>query len=290
MVGVVSEPFTTTAQAVPAHGSPHRNSYEQNRVHLGSGAGFGDASTGYIAGGAGTDSSATAGMGTSSQAMGLAGVALGCMALVRSRRNKNRRSGGVSARAATATAARSTAEDNKFLSSVDHTEILARAPKNIREVRLAYKPPVDQPLPRPENDLMLRMARGEPTDGKVPKWMMRQAGRYLPEFRAIRAANRFFEVCQSPALAAEVTLQPLRRYPDLDAGIIFSDILVIPQAMGQEVKMVPGLGPMADKPIRTLDDMKQLNMTPDIEKTLGYVFDAIYHTVDQLDNRVPIIG
>ena len=80
------------------------------------------------------------------------------------------------------------------------------------------------------NDLLLRAARGEEVE-RAPVWVMRQAGRYLPEFREIRAGAEFFKVCQTPELACEVTLQPIRRFPGLDAAIIFSDILVIPQAV-----------------------------------------------------------
>lgn len=86
---------------------------------------------------------------------------------------------------------------------------------------------------------MLRAARGEPVD-RVPVWVMRQAGRYLPEFQEVRKQHDFFTVCRTPELACEVTMQPLRRF-DLDASIIFSDILVIPQALGMIVEMHPGL-------------------------------------------------
>ena len=90
------------------------------------------------------------------------------------------------------------------------------------------------------NDNILRAARGEPVD-RVPVWIMRQAGRYLPEFREFRKSHDFFEICQTPQYACEITLQPIKRF-DLDASIIFSDILVIPQAMNMEVKMEPGKG------------------------------------------------
>jgi uroporphyrinogen decarboxylase len=135
------------------------------------------------------------------------------------------------------------------------------------------------------NDVILRVARGEKSD-HVPKWMHRQAGRYLPEFREVRGINEFFKVCQSPALATEVTLQPLRRFPDLNAVIIFSDILVIPQAMGMECEMRPGQGPVFPTP---LTDLSQLNMTPNIEETLGYVFDAIFHTCEK-QSAGPVFG
>lgn len=94
-------------------------------------------------------------------------------------------------------------------------------------------------FPQLKNDRVLRAARGEPVD-RVPVWVMRQAGRYLPEFQEIRAQYDFFTVCQTPALACQVTLQPIDRF-DLDASIIFSDILVIPQAMGLKVEMVAGV-------------------------------------------------
>lgn len=92
-------------------------------------------------------------------------------------------------------------------------------------------------FPALQNDRVLRAARGLEVD-RVPVWVMRQAGRYLPEFQAVRADHDFFAVCQTPELACEVTLQPIRRF-DLDAAIIFSDILVIPQALGMEVLMKP---------------------------------------------------
>lgn len=93
-------------------------------------------------------------------------------------------------------------------------------------------------FPPLKNDLILKAAKGEPTE-RVPIWIMRQAGRYLPEFQEIRSKHDFFSVCQTPALASEVTLQPIKRF-DLDASIIFSDILVLPQAMGLTIEMVPG--------------------------------------------------
>merc|ERR1712188_73512 len=99
-----------------------------------------------------------------------------------------------------------------------------------------------EPFPPLKNDVLLRAARGERTD-RSPVWVMRQAGRYLPEFREVRAQSDFFTVCKTPELACEVTLQPIRRYA-LDAAIIFCDILVIPQAMGMDVEMVPGKGPV----------------------------------------------
>jgi uroporphyrinogen decarboxylase len=142
-------------------------------------------------------------------------------------------------------------------------------------------------FPALQNDLLLRAARGERTE-RTPVWMMRQAGRYLPEYRALRAEDEFFTVCRTPDLAAEVTLQPLRRFP-LDAAIIFSDILVVPQAMGLEVLMVRGRGPHFPAPIETPDALARLQ-DPDVRATLGYVFDAITLTRRLLEGRVPLLG
>jgi len=138
------------------------------------------------------------------------------------------------------------------------------------------------------NDRLLKAARREEVD-KTPVWAMRQAGRYLPEFREVRAKNDFFTVCRTPTLACEVTLQPIRRF-ELDAAIIFSDILVVPQAMGMEVQMVPGKGPVFPQPLRTVEQMASLNMEPDINKELGYVFQAITLTRHELKGKVPLIG
>ncbi|KAJ3723387.1 uroporphyrinogen decarboxylase [Lentinula raphanica] len=143
-------------------------------------------------------------------------------------------------------------------------------------------------LPPLRNDLLLRAARGEKTE-RAPVWIMRQAGRYLPEFRALRANHEFFEICRTPELATEITLQPIRRYSGLiDASIIFSDILVIPQAMGMEVLMNPG--PSFPDPLNTPDDVSKLNQTVDVDKELGYVFQAITQTRIGLDGEVPLIG
>ncbi len=139
------------------------------------------------------------------------------------------------------------------------------------------------------NDRILRAARRKPTD-RTPVWMMRQAGRYLPEYRALRAEHEFFDVVQTPALAAEVTLQPLRRFP-LDAAIIFSDILVIPQALGLEVQMVPGQGPHFPAPLAGPEDLSRL-VEPDLKRALGHVFEALRLTRRRLEAEahVPLIG
>ncbi|XP_014681397.1 PREDICTED: uroporphyrinogen decarboxylase-like isoform X2 [Priapulus caudatus] len=139
-----------------------------------------------------------------------------------------------------------------------------------------------------KNDLALRAARGEKTE-RVPVWVMRQAGRYLPEFRETRAEHDFFTICRTPVLACKVTLQPIERF-DLDAAIIFSDILVVPQAMGMVVEMLPGKGPHFPEPLNTPDDIGRLNKPVNVSQELGYVFDAITLTRHRLEGRVPLIG
>ncbi|KAM9691278.1 uroporphyrinogen decarboxylase isoform 2-T2 [Dama dama] len=145
-----------------------------------------------------------------------------------------------------------------------------------------------QGFPELKNDTFLRAAWGEETD-YTPVWCMRQAGRYLPEFRETRAAQDFFSTCRSPEACCELTLQPLRRFP-LDAAIIFSDILVVPQALGMEVTMVPGKGPSFPEPLREERDLKRLRDPAAVASELGYVFQAITLTRQQLAGRVPLIG
>ncbi|KAG5654673.1 hypothetical protein H0H81_009922 [Sphagnurus paluster] len=143
-------------------------------------------------------------------------------------------------------------------------------------------------FPPLRNDLILRAARGEATE-RAPVWVMRQAGRYLPEFREVRKDHEFFEVCRTPALATKITLQPIQRYTGLvDASIIFSDILVIPQAMGMEVLMNPG--PQFPDPLVTPADVSKLREVVNVQKELGYVFDAITQTRNELKGEVPLIG
>ncbi|XP_031831460.1 uroporphyrinogen decarboxylase [Nomia melanderi] len=142
-------------------------------------------------------------------------------------------------------------------------------------------------FPALKNDLILKAAYGEPVT-RIPIWIMRQAGRYLPEFQEVRSKHDFFSVCQTPALASEVTLQPLRRF-DLDASIIFSDILVIPQAMGLTVEMKPGTGPVLPQPLNDPSDLSKL-VQPDVCKDLKYVGDAITLTRHKLEGKVPLIG
>jgi len=142
-------------------------------------------------------------------------------------------------------------------------------------------------FPPLQNDLLLRAARGEKVE-RAPVWVMRQAGRYLPEFREVRVETDFFTVCQTPDLACEITLQPIRRFP-LDAAIIFSDILVIPQALGMKVEMKPGVGPVFDKPLVGPEDLDKL-VEPDVKVVLKYVYDAITLTRQKLEGKVPLIG
>lgn len=163
-------------------------------------------------------------------------------------------------------------------------------PANLREWRLKVRDQVGSGAwPAPKNDRLLRAARGETVD-RAPKWMMRQAGRYLPEYMSLLSHTDFFEVCTSPQLAAEVTLQPFRRYPSLDSLIIFSDILVIPVAMGMPCKMEPKMGPKFDFSLETPEDLKRLDLRPNVDETLGYVFDAVFWTRQRVNNQVPVIG
>jgi len=138
-----------------------------------------------------------------------------------------------------------------------------------------------------KNDLFLKALKGETVE-RPPVWMMRQAGRYLPEFMELRKKYDFFTRCQTPELASEITVQPIRRY-GMDAAILFSDILVIPQAMDIEVQMKPNFGPYLPNPIRSQADLDNV-IVPDIQDTLGYVMDAITMTKEKLNNEVPLIG
>lgn len=139
-----------------------------------------------------------------------------------------------------------------------------------------------------QNDLLLRALLRQPTS-RTPLWIMRQAGRYLPEYRATRAeAGDFMSLCRNPDLACEVTMQPLRRYA-LDAAILFSDILTVPDAMGLGLYFVTGEGPKFKDPVRTPDAIRNLRV-PDVEKELAYVFDAVRTIRRELDGKVPLIG
>ncbi len=138
-----------------------------------------------------------------------------------------------------------------------------------------------------KNDLFLRALNGETVD-RPPVWMMRQAGRYLPEFMELRKKYDFFTRCQTPELASEITVQPIRRY-GMDAAILFCDILVIPQAMNIEVEMKPNFGPYLPNPIRSKKELGQV-IVPDVQETLGYVMDAIGMTKEKLNDEIPLIG
>lgn len=138
-----------------------------------------------------------------------------------------------------------------------------------------------------KNDLLLRTLRGA-TTSRPPVWMMRQAGRYLPEYMRLREKYGFFERCQTPELACEITLQPVDII-GVDAAILFSDILVVPQAMGLEVQLVESKGPYLPDPIKTGKDLERIKV-PDVNETLQYVFDAISLIKKELNNRVPLIG
>jgi uroporphyrinogen decarboxylase len=139
-----------------------------------------------------------------------------------------------------------------------------------------------------KNDILLRALQRKPVD-RTPVWIMRQAGRYLPEYLKTRAeAGSFMDLCRTPELACEVTLQPLRRF-SLDAAIIFSDILTIPDVMGLKLYFVAGEGPKFERPIRSAEDIRKLPC-PDVSESLGYVMDAISLTRRELDGKVPLIG
>ncbi len=138
-----------------------------------------------------------------------------------------------------------------------------------------------------KNNLFLKALKGESVQ-RPPVWMMRQAGRYLPEFMALKEKYDFFTRCRTPELASEITVQPIEIIGP-DAAILFSDILVIPQAMNIEVEMKAGVGPWLPNPIRSAKDVDQV-IVPDIEEALGYVMEAITMTKERLNNSVPLIG
>lgn len=140
----------------------------------------------------------------------------------------------------------------------------------------------------PKNDRFLRALRREPVD-RTPVWLMRQAGRYLPEYRATRQrAGSFLAMAKNPELACEVTLQPLARFP-LDAAILFSDILTVPDAMGLGLYFADGEGPKFERPVRTAEDVAKLAV-PDMETELRYVMDAVRTIRRELNGSVPLIG
>jgi uroporphyrinogen decarboxylase len=138
-----------------------------------------------------------------------------------------------------------------------------------------------------KNDRLLRTLNGEKTD-RVPVWMMRQAGRYLPDFIKLREKHSFFERVETPELATEITIMPVHQV-GVDAAILFSDILVIPKAMDCPVDIIPGRGPVLPEPIRSMKDVEKLSI-PDVNDRLGHVMEAITMTKKALNNEVPLIG
>ncbi len=138
-----------------------------------------------------------------------------------------------------------------------------------------------------KNDLILRAARNQKVE-RIPVWIMRQAGRYLPEYRKIRETVTFMELCKNPDLATEVTIQPVELI-GVDAAIIFSDILVVPEAMGLELTIDEGKGPVIKNPICDLESVRKLRKF-DPEEELKYVLDAIKKTKYLLNDRVPLMG
>lgn len=137
-----------------------------------------------------------------------------------------------------------------------------------------------------QNDCLLRALRREEVE-YTPIWLMRQAGRYLPEYRALRArVGDFMTLCKTPELAAEVTMQPVRRFPKLDAAIIFSDILTVPDAMGLGLTVEEGVGPKFRNPLRGVGALPEL----DVGKDLGYVMQAIQLAKEELKGSIPLIG
>lgn len=142
-------------------------------------------------------------------------------------------------------------------------------------------------FPNLKNDLLLRTLRGEEVE-RPPVWMMRQAGRYLPQYQEIRNQHPFFDRVETPELACEITLQPIDELGP-DAAIIFSDILTIPKALGLDVKLVKGKGPVIEDPIRTVDDAFAI-FAENVPQKLHYVMEAITLTRKELNGRVPLIG
>jgi uroporphyrinogen decarboxylase len=139
-----------------------------------------------------------------------------------------------------------------------------------------------------ETPRFLKALNREPVD-RPPVWFMRQAGRCLPEYRELRAKHEFLEVCKTPELACEVTMQPIRRY-HFDASIVFSDILTLPEAMGLDLSFGKGMGPQLEPPVRTKDDVDRLAARVDPLEKLGYVAGAVQAIVAELPSDVPLIG
>ena len=142
-------------------------------------------------------------------------------------------------------------------------------------------------FPKLKNDLLLRTLKGEEVE-RPPVWMMRQAGRYLPQYMELRKQYTFFERVENPELACEITLQPIDEIGP-DAAIIFSDILTVPQALGIDVDLVKGKGPVMENPIQSVDDAFAI-LAEDIPDKLNHVMEAISLTRKELNGRVPLIG
>ncbi|TBW27802.1 uroporphyrinogen decarboxylase [Gramella sp. KN1008] len=138
-----------------------------------------------------------------------------------------------------------------------------------------------------KNDLLLKALKGESVE-RPPVWMMRQAGRYLPDFMKLKEKYDFFTRCRTPELATEITVMPIRQV-GTDAAILFSDILVVPQAMQVEIEMKPGVGPWVPNPINTPEKVDSV-IVPDVKEELDYVFEAIKLTKQELNDEVPLIG
>ncbi|HTS45863.1 MAG TPA: uroporphyrinogen decarboxylase [Puia sp.] len=138
-----------------------------------------------------------------------------------------------------------------------------------------------------KNNLLLRALRGEQVE-RPPVWMMRQAGRYLPDYMKLKDKYSFFERVQNPELATAITLQPVDQI-GVDAAIIFSDILVVLQAMGLEVQLIENKGPLLPNPVKNAADIKRVHL-PEVKKELDYVFKALQLTKKELNGRVPLIG
>lgn len=142
-------------------------------------------------------------------------------------------------------------------------------------------------FPELKNDLFLRALKGEKVD-RPPVWMMRQAGRYLPQYMVLRRKYSFFERVETPELACEITIQPIDEL-EPDAAIIFSDILTVPQALGIDVQMIPGKGPVMGNPIKNEDEAFSI-LSEDVPEKLNHVMEAITLTRKELNGRVPLIG
>ena len=142
-------------------------------------------------------------------------------------------------------------------------------------------------FPALKNDLILRALKGETVE-RPPVWMMRQAGRFLPDYRLLREKYSFFERCETPSLVSEITIMPIDQV-GTDAAILFSDILVVPQALGYEVQMIAGKGPYLPKVVSNKKDADNI-IVPDVEDKLSYVMDAITLTRHNLNGKVPLIG